>query len=546
MSKKEKLTTGEILLDIIDYSAVLFRDPAGLAWARINGECHPVRSTTFRRHIQRKFYHLEGKAPHTQAVQEAIEQAEGKALFEGRFTKKVHVRNAYQEGKIFIDLGDEDKTIAEVTEGGYNNLTTEATYFHRPSGLEALPIPKQGQIEDLKRFLNYESEGDFKLLIAWMLAALNPDIACPILILQGEQGSAKSTTSKIIRALTDPNTAPIRTAPRDERELIIQGENARVICLDNLSGVKSWLSDALCRICTGGGFSARKLYTDSEEKIFQIRRPIILNGIDDIATRGDLLDRAIVLSLPAIPQGKRKDESTFWNEFEQAKPGIFGALLVGLCHGLKYQDEIKLNRLPRMADFARWVQAATKAYAWNDVVSLYFNNRNNAVETGLDSDILASAIRKIVANTSEYRNTATHLIEKIKEVSPDTNERYLPTTRTLKSRLTRLSPALRQIGITWDRIHTENGNEYFIKKSPLNASEDSEDSEINKNNGLDTEGALKEHEATPGKASGQKHALMPVNGNPEGTEASEAIEQQLFNKEMARLEGYPVEDETPF
>ncbi len=484
--KKEKApTVSEILLEIIEFSAVLFRDNAGIAWAKVDGECQPVRSTTFRRHIQRKFYHLEGKAPHTQAVQEAIEQAEGKALFESRFNQNVNVRAALFDHRILIDLGDDSKLLAEVTEDGFD-VTADHAFFYRPSGLEPLPIPEQGEIELLRPFINVESDADFRLIVSWMLTALHPGIACPILVLQGEQGSSKSTTSKVIRSLIDPNTAPIRTAPRDERELIIQGENSRMICLDNLSGLKPWLSDALCRICTGGGFSARKLYTNNEEKIFQIRRPIILNGIDDIATRGDLLDRAIVLNLPAIPQTDRKDEGRFWKEFDRVRPKIFGAILDGMCSGLKYHDNIQLSNLPRMADFARWAAACGKAYGWDNIINEYNRNRGEAVETGLDSDILATAVRKIMVNLSKWQGTATELVEKIEQVSGDVDNRYLPTTRTLKSRLTRLSPALRQVGIVWHRERVESGTVYIIKKPVNNVQVVQEVQGDNKNNGLHT------------------------------------------------------------
>ena len=116
MSEKQKHpSVSEILWEIIEFSSVLFRDTAGVAWAQINGECHPVRSTTFRRHIQRKFYHLEGKAPHSQAVQESIDQAEAKAIFESYIIENVNVRAAYIKDKILIDLGDIGKTICEVT-----------------------------------------------------------------------------------------------------------------------------------------------------------------------------------------------------------------------------------------------------------------------------------------------------------------------------------------------------------------------------------------------------------------------------------------------
>ena len=110
--------------------------------------------------------------------------------------------------------------------------------------------------------------------------------------LQGEQGSAKTTTARGFRELVDPSTVPVRAAPKDERDLMIAATNGWVINLDNLSRLPAWLSDAICRLATGGGFATRELYTDADEVLFNATRPVIVNGIEELATRSDLLDRA--------------------------------------------------------------------------------------------------------------------------------------------------------------------------------------------------------------------------------------------------------------
>lgn len=461
----ETLTTGQILIDIVDESVHLFHDEYTTGWGRVWGRCYPIRSTAFRRWLEGRFYDRMNKPPNSQAFNDSLNVIESTAIYKG-CQYPVNVRSAFLDGKIFIDLAGEDGTVLEISKEGCTTNPAATTYFWRSSGMKELTMPESGGNLDLLRpFLNVESDEDFRLLIAWLFAAYNPSIACPILILQGEQGSAKSTTSKVLRALIDPNEAPIRSQPNDERDIVIMAKNSRVLAFDNLSGLKPALSDALCRICTGGGFSTRKLYTNDEEQIFKFRRPIILNGIDDIATRGDLLDRSIILSLPAIASEQRRDERLFWKEFEKVRPKIIGQLLIGIAHGLEFLDKVKLKKLPRMADFAEWITACEVAfYPDGTLLSDYINNRNQAIETGLDSDYLATAIRTILSTQKKYAGTATELIEKIKAVSPDINERYLPSTRTLKSRLTRLSPALRKIGIIWNRERIENGTMYQLEK----------------------------------------------------------------------------------
>src|SRR4029450_12571173 len=168
----------------------------------------------------------------------------------------------------------------------------------------------------------------------------------------------------VVRSLVDPNTAALRTTPRDERDLVIAATNGWIIALDNLSHLPVWLSDALCRLATGSGFATRELYTDADETIFAAQRSIILNGIQEVATRGDLLDRAITLYLPVIPEEERKDEKVFWEEFEQARPQIFGALLDIVSTTLQRLPTTTLSRKPRMADFALWACAAAEACGW--------------------------------------------------------------------------------------------------------------------------------------------------------------------------------------
>jgi hypothetical protein len=157
-----------------------------------------------------------------------------------------------------------------------------------------LPLPtpvRGGSIEALASFINLPTRSDFVLVVAWLLAALRHGGPYPLLAVSGEQGSAKTVLSKILRALIDPNAAPVRTAPREERDLFIGAGNGHLLAFDNLSDLPAWGSDALCRLASGGSFAVRRLYTDQDEVLFQAARPIVLNGIEDVITRPDLADR---------------------------------------------------------------------------------------------------------------------------------------------------------------------------------------------------------------------------------------------------------------
>jgi hypothetical protein len=207
------------------------------------------------------------------------------------------------DGRLYLDLGDEAWRAVEIDATGWRIIDKPPVRFRRAAGMQPLAVPiTGGSVETLRAFLNVQSDQDFVLVVAWALAVLRNKGPYPALVLSGEQGSAKSTFSAILRALLDPNTAPLRALPREDRDLFIAASNGHVLAFDNVSGLPAWISDTLCRLATGGGFAVRQLYTDQDEVLFDAARPVILNGIEDIVTRPDLADRAVFLPLEPIPE----------------------------------------------------------------------------------------------------------------------------------------------------------------------------------------------------------------------------------------------------
>lgn len=213
-----------------------------------------------------------------------------------------------------------------------------------------------------------------------------------------------------------------------------------------------WLSDALCRVATGGGFATRTLYEDAEETIFSYTRPVAVNGIDEIVTRHDLLDRSLIIHLPAIPEEERREADEFWAEFEEARPKILGAILDAVAVGLARLPETKLERLPRMADFAKWISAAEPALPWpiGGFMEAYDDSRADAVAQALQADVVAVAVNKLLDETGSFEGTASELLTVLEFYTPETmrNIRSWPKTpRGLSNRLRRAATFLRQTGV---------------------------------------------------------------------------------------------------
>jgi hypothetical protein len=352
----------------------------------------------------------------------------------------LHSKRAFRLGC----ASDEFWRCVEIGANGWRIAEDRRVRFRRSAGMQPLPLPlRGGSIEALAPLLNLTSDNDFVLVVAWVLGALRAGGPYSVLAVAGEQGSAKTVLSKLLRALIDPSVAPVRALPRDERELFIAASNGHVLAFDNLSGLPPWLSDTLCRLTSGGAFSTRRLFTDQDEILLTVARPIILNGIDDVITRPDLADRAILLMLAPIAERQRRPEHALWREFEFARPHILGALLDAAAHGLRMLPRVRLKPLPRMADFALWATACESAFRpAGTVAAAYSNNRRNAIENIVDADPVAALVRELMADRAQWTGSASDLLQ-----VGASRVGWPKSPRALAGRLRRAQTFLRTLGI---------------------------------------------------------------------------------------------------
>jgi hypothetical protein len=244
-------TQADILIDLAQ-TAELFHTPNGTGFADLNINDHretwPIRAKGFRGWLTRRFYEETGGAPSSEALQSALNVIEAKANF-GAPERIVHVRVGDLDARLYLDLVDKAWRAVEIDASGWRVVDNPPVRFRRASGMQPLPMPvRGGSVETLRSFLNVQSETEFVMVVAWALACLRGRGPYPIIVLSGEQGSAKSTFSAILRKLLDPNTAPLRALPREDRDLFIAASNGHLLAFDNVSGLPTWISDTLCRL----------------------------------------------------------------------------------------------------------------------------------------------------------------------------------------------------------------------------------------------------------------------------------------------------------
>ncbi len=414
-----------------------------------------IGSKIFRRWLSHAYYSQGGKTPSSQAIQDAISALEGAAVFDGHLLD-VRLRVGGELDRIIIDLCNASWQAVVIDRNGWRIVDDSPIRFRRARGMLNLPMPvKGGTFADLRKYVNVAEE-HWPLIVGWLLAALRPVGPYPVLCLHGEQGSAKSTTAKLLRCLIDPNVASLRSPPREERDLVVAANNGWAVSLENVSHVSDWLSDALCRLSTGGGYSARELYSDGDEAIFNSQRPVMLNGIEDLATRSDLVDRSLLITLPTIQESKRMTEANYWRNFDRISGSMFGALLDAVSASIRNLNSTSLESLPRMADFAVWVTAAETSLGWRPgyFLQAYERNRRGANELAIESSIVAEAVKDFVQDRQDWQGTATELLFELNQCGDDATKRQRERNRdwpkqgrSLAGKLRRHAPNLRRIGL---------------------------------------------------------------------------------------------------
>lgn len=482
---KKRGKQADVLIAIAVDETDPFHSPDGIGYADVlvndHRETWPIKSKGFRRWLARRYYEETESAPNSEAMSSALNVIEALAQYDGP-TREVYMRVTQVGGKIYLDLADDDWQVIEIDSNDWRVANDPPVRFRRRPGMLALPMPvRGGKVYDLRPYVNVSTDLDFCLVISFLLSALRGRGPYPMLALLGEAGVAKSTLLRIVKALVDPNKADLRSPPRENRDLFIAANNSYVIAFDNLSALPDWLSDTLCRLATGGGFATRELYTDEEEKLFDAMRPVSLNAIENVVVRGDLADRSIFLMLATIPDDRRRPEEEFWAAFESDRPGILGALLDVIVHGLRVLPHTTLPGYPRMADFAKWGTACEGAL-WQPgtFARAYGANRAKATADVIEADLIADAIASLIQNKGNWKGETGPLLTLLNShVSEDKrNDKHWPKAgNALSGKLTRAASSLRKIGIEIkpDRDPKTNRRIWVIGKAQITDEKDPSD-----------------------------------------------------------------------
>jgi hypothetical protein len=447
-AKERKPSAADELTAIALAAAELWHDDTAAGFATVGRRTLSVRSKLFRQWLTHQYRAASGgKVPNAEALAAAVNAIEAAALYDGPLGE-ARVRVAGYNGNVYLHLADAADTVLEVTPAGWRECPDPPVRFRRSPGSRPLPHPAAGgSLDALRELLNLPDGPAFTLIVAAVGGALLPGGPFPVVVANGEQGSGKTTVTRVLKALLDPAAAPVRSEPKEARDLMIAARNNHLLALDNLSHLPPWLSDALCRLATGGGFATRELYTDDGEVVFDAKRPVLLNGIEEFVTRGDLLERSVLLRLPAIPEDRRVPESVFWRRFADLHPLLLGAVLDRVAGGLRELPSVHLERLPRMADFARWAVACERgAGEPARFLEAYTANQSAAHQQALEDSPLVAPLLALVREGGGWAGSPSELLEELGKRVPERKPDGWPKRANgLTGKLRRLAPDLRRV-----------------------------------------------------------------------------------------------------
>ena len=357
----------------------------------------------------------------------------------------------YEEtGAYYSSMGDEKNRAIEITSTGWRVLDKSPVRFCRSSSMSAFPEPVAGgDVNKLWEFCNIPEEHRF-LVLAWILECYRVDTPFPVLEVNGVQGSAKSTTMNNLRMLVDPSTVNLRSAPKSVEDIFVCAGNNWLLAYENLSYLPAKYQDAFCTIATGGGAGGRTLFTNGEEHLTEVKRPIIINGIPSLITAQDLTERSIHLELPRVE--RYLCEGDLQKGFEAALPEIFGGLLDLFVKTLAMLPTVRTSGRERMVDFCRLGEAMMQStgHKAGTFTELYNENRKDSVLRSIDSSPVASAVLEMAQESvfdTVFHGTYQELLDKLIPYKGGDNEGWPKSPKGLSNALKRNIPALQEAGV---------------------------------------------------------------------------------------------------
>ena len=475
----KKETQAETIIRLVEEKdTILFHDTAKDPYAAIMIDGHRevwgIDNGDFNTWLNSLYYSAEKKPAKKDSLSQAKEVLKARAVFENTKAIPLDTRVAQLDNAFWYNLSNDDWNAVKITNDGWEIVDNPPIMFKRFRHQNCQFKPStEGDIRRVLKYINLQD--NHTMFLCWLVCCFVPNIPHAMPIFFGEKGAAKTTACTLLKKLIDPSALETLTIPKTSRSLAVNLQQHWFLPFDNVSRIDEETSDTLCRAITGGGIQQRKLFTDADDYIFTFQKCLALNGINNIANRPDLLDRAILIELCRIDENNRRELSELMADFEKDLPCILGGIFDTLSKAMSLYPTIKLDTLPRMADFARWGYAIGEALGGlgNEFLGEYNANQGKRNIEILNTDIVATLVVAFMKDKSEWTGLVSELYNQLSAMAPqygiNSKGKEFPTVpQVFSRRLNNLQSNLAEAGITFNTTPTMYGTQIVLtnKKIP--------------------------------------------------------------------------------
>lgn len=281
-------------------------------------------------------------------------------------SKRIHSDNK----SIYVDLASPDWKLVKITEDETSIVEhgNDTPIFARGKSQSRIPEPNfeytGNPLDEFTKLVRMDNEPTFKEhLICEFLA----HVPTPIIVIIGQEDSAKSDRSALIKMLVDPSgdklDEQLGQFGRNDDDLNVRFANNYMSIFDNLSDITPEQSDTLCKAVTGASYSKRQNYSDADEVVLKFQRKIILNGISVNIEHSDLVRRTINYFTERIPSDEKLTRSQVMDKFKEILPDLYGQIFFVISEAIQYYDDVLENtkEIPGMAEFSIWGECISRA-----------------------------------------------------------------------------------------------------------------------------------------------------------------------------------------
>ncbi len=471
-------TQAETIIRLVEEKdTILFHDTAKDPYAAIMNDGHRevwnIDNSDFNTWLNSLYYSAEKKPAKRDSLSQAKEVLKARALFENTKAIPLDTRVSKLDNAFWYNLSNNDWQAVKITADGWKIEDNPPILFKRFRHQNSQYQPsKDGDIRRILKYINLQENQT--LFLCWLVSCFVPDIPHAMPIFFGEKGAAKTTVCTLLKKLIDPSVLETLTIQRNPRSLAVNLQQHWFLPFDNVSKINEETSDTLCRAITGGGIQQRKLFTDADDYIFTFQKCLALNGINNVANRPDLIDRAILIELCRIKESDRRELSELIADFEKDLPYILGGIFDILSKAMSIYPTVKLDRLPRMADFARWGYAVGEALGnlGNKFLDEYNTNQGKRNIEILNTDTVATLVIAFMKDKTEWSGLISELYNHLATIAPQyginsKGKEFPAASNVLSRRLNGLKSNLQEVGISFEGTSKMHGREIVLTNEKI-------------------------------------------------------------------------------